>query len=63
MREKKEECGMLKPKRSCQWPIGDPRSADFHFCGDQPMPGKPYCASHCSVAYVPIGKSGNDANA
>ena len=26
---------------SCQWPSGDPQSADFHFCGDSALPGKP----------------------
>lgn len=37
--------------RSCQWPVGDPKEESFHFC-DQPVePGRPYCASHCAVAY------------
>jgi len=36
----------------CQWPIGDPQSRDFHFCGEASVPGKPYCLSHCSQAYI-----------
>ncbi|HEX2581892.1 MAG TPA: GcrA family cell cycle regulator [Dongiaceae bacterium] len=37
--------------RGCSWPIGDPKSADFHFCGDANVPGRPYCLEHCAVAY------------
>ena len=36
----------------CRWPIGDPRSADFHFCGDPAVEGKPYCEEHCARAYI-----------
>ena len=36
----------------CLWPIGDPRSADFHFCGDPAIEGKPYCEEHCARAYI-----------
>ncbi len=45
---------------SCQWPIGDPRNNDFHFCGEPAHPGKPYCLSHCAAAYT-RGGSGNSA--
>ena len=37
--------------RQCHWPIGHPRDADFHFCGDPAEPDRPYCASHCALAY------------
>ena len=37
---------------SCQWPIGDPQAKDFHFCGDKAVKNKPYCAVHCSIAYI-----------
>ena len=37
---------------SCLWPHGHPDDADFHFCGAQPLPGKPYCAEHAASAYV-----------
>jgi GcrA cell cycle regulator len=42
--------GDLK-ERNCRWPHGDPREADFHFCGAQINPGMPYCPHHCRVAY------------
>lgn len=38
---------------SCLWPIGDPGKVDFHFCGNQTVPGRPYCAEHCARAYLP----------
>jgi hypothetical protein len=37
----------------CCWPIGEPGSASFHFCGGTASAGKPYCADHCAVAFVP----------
>src|SRR5205807_1749200 len=37
---------------ACMWPHGHPGENDFHFCGDQPLAGKPYCASHAAVAYL-----------
>ena len=37
---------------SCRWPIGDPKDEDFHFCGKEALPGKPYCLEHAAVAYV-----------
>ena len=40
----------LKPNQ-CRWPIGDPDSDDFHFCGEQVFSGKPYCYEHCRQAY------------
>ena len=36
----------------CRWPFGDPGDEDFHFCGRQVAPSKPYCPEHCAVAYV-----------
>ena len=40
----------LKPNQ-CRWPIGDPDSESFHFCGEQVFSGKPYCYEHCRQAY------------
>jgi GcrA cell cycle regulator len=37
---------------ACQWPIGDPSSQEFAFCGEPSEPGRPYCAKHCGVAYL-----------
>lgn len=38
----------------CRWPIGDPREADFHFCGGPRVPGMPYCEGHCKRAYQTV---------
>ena len=38
---------------TCRWPIGDPASAEFFFCGGKPLTGLPYCAYHSRVAYQP----------
>lgn len=49
--------GIDRPTRrgpSCCWPIGDPGTPGFHFCGATPLPGKPYCAEHAAIAYVKI---------
>lgn len=35
----------------CRWPVGDPRCADFHFCGEETIPGKVYCREHAARAY------------
>jgi GcrA cell cycle regulator len=35
----------------CMWPIGDPKSPEFHFCDDPADPGRPYCSTHCAQAY------------
>ncbi len=37
--------------KSCSWPMGDPKQPGFHFCGEEAVPGRPYCAAHCSQAY------------
>ncbi|MBL8846300.1 MAG: GcrA cell cycle regulator [Hyphomicrobium zavarzinii] len=38
---------------SCRWPIGDPQSADFHFCGKNKVTGLPYCEFHARRAFQP----------
>jgi GcrA cell cycle regulator len=35
----------------CRWPFGDPRAADFHFCGAPQKPGRPYCIAHCAMSF------------
>jgi len=37
---------------SCKFPLGDPQSPDFAFCGKERVPGRPYCLDHCHRAYV-----------
>lgn len=36
----------------CSWPLGNPGEVTFHFCGEETVPGKPYCSTHCAIAYV-----------
>jgi len=33
------------------WPIGDPKSPEFHFRDYPADPGRPYCSTHCAQAY------------
>jgi GcrA cell cycle regulator len=38
----------------CRWPMGDPTSPEFRFCGGKSkIGGGPYCAYHARVAYQP----------
>ena len=50
-------------EHTCKWPVGDPGTTDFHFCGARTKPGSPYCATHVAMAYQPLErrrrKSGN----
>ena len=41
-------------ERTCKWPIGDPATDDFWFCGLAVQQGKPYCEAHVGVAFQPM---------
>ncbi len=41
-------------ERTCKWPIGDPATDDFWFCGLPVQAGKPYCEAHVAVAFQPM---------
>ncbi len=41
-------------ERVCKWPIGDPATEDFYFCGLPVQQGKPYCEAHVGVAFQPM---------
>ena len=41
-------------ERTCKWPIGDPATEDFWFCGLPSVAGKPYCEAHVGVAFQPM---------
>ena len=43
----------------CSWPIGDPKTNEFSFCGDDVVQGKPYCNQHCFEAYTTGRESGS----
>ena len=47
----------------CKWPIGDPSSTEFSFCGRRASEGV-YCVEHARVAYQPqVKKGGKDGAA
>ncbi|MEL6747141.1 MAG: GcrA family cell cycle regulator [Pseudomonadota bacterium] len=35
----------------CRWPIGDPQSEEFHFCGKSKTVAGPYCEFHARKAF------------
>ena len=41
-------------ERTCKWPVGDPATEDFWFCGLPVQAGKPYCEAHVGVAFQPM---------
>jgi GcrA cell cycle regulator len=43
-------------ERQCRWPFGDPRSADFKFCGCGALETLPYCLDHARIAYQNFGR-------
>jgi GcrA cell cycle regulator len=47
--------------RSCCWPIGEPGTREFSFCGAEADPGRPYCAHHAAIAYVRVRDRRSDA--
>ena len=40
--------------KTCRWPIGEPGSKDFCFCGHSPRENSPYCEHHARAAYQPM---------
>ncbi|MGX9355426.1 GcrA family cell cycle regulator [Roseobacteraceae bacterium S113] len=45
---------MQLTERTCKWPVGDPATDDFWFCGLPVQQGKPYCEAHVGVAFQPM---------
>lgn len=41
-------------ERTCKWPVGDPATEEFWFCGLATQSGKPYCEAHVGVAFQPM---------
>jgi GcrA cell cycle regulator len=40
-------------EQTCRWPVGDPGSPDFFFCGGESAHELPYCTYHSRIAYQP----------
>jgi GcrA cell cycle regulator len=43
-------------EHTCKWPIGDPLTPDFYFCGQHSDDGRPYCEFHSRRAYHQVEK-------
>ncbi len=43
----------LRSEGGCCWPVGEPRSPGFGYCGRQAERGRAYCAAHRAVARRP----------
>lgn len=46
-------------RSKCSWPIGDPKTTAFKFCGKDDVTGKPYCNDHCFDAYTTSREGGS----
>ena len=53
--KKSKKIGLMDlTERTCTWPVGDPATDDFWFCGLPVQQGKPYCEAHVGVAFQPM---------
>jgi len=44
----------------CRWPMGDPTTPEFRFCGGRSQTGMPYCSHHARIAYQPAADRRRD---
>ena len=44
----------------CRWPLGDPTTPEFRFCGARSITGLPYCTHHAEIAYQPATERKRD---
>lgn len=52
--ESPHKCSLLELRQAqCRWPISEPGSADFAFCGNPSAGALSYCAGHARLAYRP----------
>ena len=50
-----QRCTIMNLTEStCRWPLGEPGTESFHFCGGKSNPGMPYCQTHARIAYQPV---------
>jgi GcrA cell cycle regulator len=50
-----QRCSILElNEEKCHWPIGDPGTPEFFFCGGRAIDGLPYCGYHSRIAYQPV---------
>ena len=43
-------------ERTCKWPLGDPLSPEFRFCGNHSGDASPYCQYHARIAFQPVSE-------
>ena len=53
---------MYLTNRTCRWPIGDPSTKNFWFCGKQSVIDKPYCTEHSELAFQNNPRAGMPEN-
>ena len=41
---------------TCRWPLGDPTTPEFRYCGARVVEGPPYCSHHAQIAYQPAAE-------
>jgi GcrA cell cycle regulator len=39
---------------TCRWPLGKRYEVAERFCGEPPLPGRPYCRCHCKLAFQSV---------
>ena len=55
LEKRAKKLGLMElTERTCKWPIGDPATDKFWFCGHQAENGKPYCKTHVAIAFQPV---------
>lgn len=47
---------------TCRWPIGDPMSPDFRFCGAPTTSDQPYCTACSKKAYLVVSRPSRAGN-
>jgi GcrA cell cycle regulator len=45
----------------CRWPISEPGTEKFCFCGNQQVEGLPYCVGHARIAYKSAARARSSA--
>ena len=43
-------------EQTCRWPIGEPATDGFMFCGHKSWNSLPYCEYHSRLAYQPVDR-------
>lgn len=50
-----QRCTIMNLTEStCRWPMGEPGTEGFYFCGGRSVSGMPYCTQHARMAYQPV---------